>query len=342
MKKKFYLIIALILALVLSGGAYAYTYTTSAAKIGAASERDIATVNTTPTQPNWGSLAPTAGTETLGPNAPGDETTITTQYPNSGQHWDKVDDVISDGDDTRVSTISTIYEEDLYHITNHSTGGTPKINYIKVYMVLRAEATPPTQTSAYAHIKTNGVEYNGTEETLTTTYYTTYSYQWGTNPQTGARWTWAEIDNLQIGVGLRESVANKRTFLTQTYVEVSFGVSSGEVVSGDLFTITPVTGYTGNLAVKVYLLNTANLMKAYHYLNMKLYLTGSVEASETPNYRLLTLENGVASFTIEDQGGVTRTLSVIGGSYYLVSNNSSQWSPGWTLTPQFYCEAVQK
>ena len=343
MKKKFYLVIALVLALVLSGGTFAYTYTTASVIGGlTAAKADLATVNATPTQPNWNSLMPSAGTETLRPNAPGDETLITSQSPTSGAHWDKVDDVTSDGGDTRVFTSDTSWLEDLYHITDHSTGGTPKINYITVYMVLRTEDVTETQTSAYTHIKTNGVEYNGTEETVTPTW-NTYSYRWDSNPQTGAGWTWAEIDNLQIGVGLRRPVSTpKSTFFTQIYVYIDYGIMSGEVVSGDLFTITPATDYTGNLAVKVYLTNTANLTKAYHYLNMKLYLTGSVEASETPNYRLLTLDNGVAAFTLADQGGVTRTLSVIGGSYYLVSNNSSQWSPGWTLTPQFYCEATQR
>lgn len=343
MTKKSHLIMALVIALVLSGGVYAYTHTTASVTIGVTvAEGDIATVEpVTTNQPNWDSLLPWAGTETLRPNAPGDETLIASQSPTKGEHWDKVDDVTSDGGETRVFTSATSWEEDLYHITDHSIG-TGRINYVKVYMVLRTEDVDATQTSAYAHIKTNGVEYNGTEETVTSSW-AIYSYRWDSNPQNGAPWTWAEIDNLQIGVGLRRPVSTpKSTFFTQIYAEVSYGIISGEVPSGNLFTLTPAVGYTGNLAVKVYLVNTGNLTKAYHYLNMKLYLEGSVEAGQTPNYQLLTLDNGVASFTIEDQGGVTRTLSVIGGSYYLVSGDSSQWSPGWTLTPQFYCEVKQR
>ncbi|GAI77444.1 unnamed protein product, partial [marine sediment metagenome] len=72
----------------------------------------------------------------------------------------------------------------------------------------------------------------------------------------------------------------------------------GEVPSGDLFDITPNSLYTGDLAVKIFLTNTGDLAKAYDYLNMKLYLDGSVEAGETPNYQLLTLQNGEATFNI--------------------------------------------
>jgi len=74
----------------------------------------------------------------------------------------------------------------------------------------------------------------------------------------------------------------------------------GEVPTGNLFTISPDATFGGDLIAKVYLANTGNLSKAYQYLNAKLYLTGSVESGETPNYRMLTLQNGEASLTIED------------------------------------------
>jgi len=75
---------------------------------------------------------------------------------------------------------------------------------------------------------------------------------------------------------------------------------------------------------------------------MELYLEGSVEAGETPNYRLLTLENGVATFHLQDGGSDNHTLSVTGGEYGLVSADPNQWSEGWTLTPELYCEVTQR
>jgi len=74
----------------------------------------------------------------------------------------------------------------------------------------------------------------------------------------------------------------------------------GETPIGKLFNISPDTGYGGDVIAKVYLANTGNLSRAYSYLNMKLYLAGSVEAGQTPDYRLLTLQNAGAAFTLED------------------------------------------
>jgi len=78
------------------------------------------------------------------------------------------------------------------------------------------------------------------------------------------------------------------------------GLICGEVPTGNLFNIVPDVDYTGDLLAKFYLTNTANLTRAYSYLNMKLYMAGSVEAGETPNYALLTLQNGEASLNFSD------------------------------------------
>jgi len=209
------------------------------------------------------------------------------------------------------------------------------LNYVIVHMVCRSTANA-TQTNAYIHIKTNGVEYNGPEETLTTSY-TIYSNQWDDNPQTGQAWTWDEIDALQIGVGLRRPDTNESALCTQVYVEVDFDAPplSGDVSTGDLFVVTPNVDYTGDLAVKVYLANTGNLTKAYQSLNMELYLEGS-------EMRLLTLENGVATFWLDNAGSDNRTLSVTGGDYTLTSREISEWEVDWTVTPELYCEVTQR
>jgi len=343
--KKSYFILALMAALILSGGIYAYTYTTATGIITTpAPTGDIVTVNATTSQPDWDSvLTPVTETIIFRPNAAGDETNITDQFPATGEHWDKVDEAVSDGDNTYVGTDKTSWEEDLYNIPDHSTqtaGG--DINYVKVYIVGRATANA-TQTSAYVHIKTNGVEYNGSSENLTTSY-ATYSYQWNTNPQTGNPWTWAEIDALQVGVGLRKAAPTIDTLCTQVYTEASFDAPplTGNTPTGDLFEITPHPDYSGDLSVRIYLTNTASLQKAYDYLNIRLYLEGSVEANQTPNYQVLTLENGVATFNLVGISGGSYTLSVTGGDYRLKSREVSEWEAGYTVTPEFYCEAAQR
>ena len=342
MKNRFKLIIAFMLALSLSGGVYAYAYDTTSATISpVAGEGDFATCNATATQPPWNSiLTPVAETIIFRPDAAGDNTSISSQYPASGEHYDKVYEESSDGDSSYIATDGNNWEEDLYNIPDHSTqiaAGT--INYVKVYMVSRATDNA-TQISAYIHIKTAGGEHNGTTENMTTSY-DTYSYQWDINPETSADWTWDEIDTLQIGVGLRQPTVGQATRCTQVYAEVSFEAPplSGNVPLGNLFKVTPHADYSGDLQARVYLVNTGNLTKAYQSLNMELYLEDSVEA---PNYRLLTLENGVATFNLEGGAGDNHTLSVTGGDYYLNSRDPLEWEEGWTVIPELYCEVTQR
>ena len=342
-KLRLQLIIGLVLALVVTSGLYAFTYLTATATTDITVVGDeIATFESAASQPDWDSiLTAVEETETLRPSAAGDETNISSQEPDSGAHWEKVDEAISDSDSTYVYTNSSVWQEDLYNIADHSTGvGT--INYVKVYAVCRADATP-MQTSVYTHIKTNEIEDNGSEETVTTSY-ATYSYQWDYNPQTLAAWTWSEIDALQIGVGLRESATGQNTRCTQVYAEVGYEAPllSGNVPTGDLFDITPHSSFTGDLAVRVYLANSGDLVKAYQYLNMDLYLEGSVEAGETPNYRTLTLENGWVTFNLKDYSPDTYTLSVTGDDYQLVSRDTSEWEEGWTVTPELCCQIAQR
>ena len=346
MEKKSYLILALVLVLVISGGIYAYTYTTGIGTIGITDPTgNIVAVNATATQPGWDSvLTPVSETLIFRPNASGDETAIPDQFPDSGEHWDKVGEEASDNDSTYVACAIAAWREDSYNIPDHSNqtaGGT--INYVEVYMESRVTANA-TLPSAYVHIKTNGVEYNGTAENVTTSY-ATYSYQWSTNnPQTGNPWTWSEIDALQIGAGLTEPDTGQSTRCTQVYAEVSFDAPplTGNTPMGNLFEITPHPDYSGDLLVRVYLANIDSLQKAYQELNMQLYLEGSVEAGETPDYQLLTLKKGVATFNLVGITGGSYTLSVDGGDYTLTSRDISEWEAGYTVTPELYCEATQR
>jgi len=337
------LIIGLVLALVVTSGLYAFSYLTATATMDITVAGDeIATYAPSATQPDWDSiLTPAVETETLRPDAAGDETNIASQFPATGAHWDKVAEETPDGDSTYVYTSNATWEEDFYNIADHSIGAST-INYVEVYMECRADASP-TQTSAHVHIKTNGFEDNGSEETITTGY-ATYSSQWSDSPQTTAAWTWDEIDALQIGVGLREPASGQNTNCTQVYAEVNYEAPllSGSTPTGDLFDITPHTAFAGDLALKVYLVNTGDLAKAYEHINMNLYLDGSVEAGETPNYRTLTLENGWVIFNLKDYSPGTYTLSVTGGDYELISRDPSEWEAGWTITPELYCQIVQR
>jgi hypothetical protein len=117
------------------------------------------------------------------------------------------------------------------------------------------------------------------------------------------------------------------------------GKIRGAVPTGDLFVVTTHPNYTGDLLLKVYVTNTGDLVKAYRYLNMKVYLDGSIETEQEPGYQLLTLDNGVANFNLKgNAGGGSRTVTIIGGSYGLISHKLNKWQDGWTVVPEFYCE----
>ena len=345
MEKRIYLLIALFFALAISGGIYAYAFTTGGGSIGISEPTgDVATTNATAAQPDWDSvLIPISDTYDFRPNAAGDETSIDEQYPASGEHWDKVSENTSDGDSTYVASNDATWREDLYNMTDHSTQtAAGNINYVDIYLECRVTANA-TQNGAYVHIKTNGAEHNGPSENLTTSY-DSYTYGWDFNPETTGYWTWDEVDALQIGVGLQRPDVGWYARCTQVYAEVGFEAPPliGNTPAGDLFDINPHPDYSGDLLVRVYLVNTDNLTKAYKYLNMNLYLEGSLEAGKTPNYRVLSLENGVASFSIDGATSGPYTLSVSGGDYRLTSREPNEWAADYTVTPELYCEVTQR
>ncbi len=93
-----------------------------------------------------------SGTETFRPNAAGDDTSIVSQYPDSGAHWDKVDEVTSDNYTTYVSTNSTTYQRDLFNIPDHSTGS-GVIDSVTAYF--RFANYPPVR-AAVAYLSSGG------------------------------------------------------------------------------------------------------------------------------------------------------------------------------------------
>jgi len=419
----------------------------------------------------------TPASETLRPNAAGDETVIEEQYPPlTGAHWDKVDDVTSDDDSTYVSTEDWQFQEDLYNIGNHTTGQ-GAINYVRVYMVGKEEGTE-IPTNAYIHIKTNGAERNGTTEYFTTSY-ATYSYQWNDNPQTGNPWTWSEIDDLQIGIGLIRCKANQWSRVTQVYAEVNYTpltyyargtitstnlLSSADVASIDDFyynasAIPAGTGLRAQFSTdNTTWYNSSGTLDGWDTLSQgsanislsSLNWTGpnfyylvefTSDSSATPvldeirvyfssYYTSGTLTSSthdggnygnwdwqVIYFTINEpsgtdikfqlrsastEGGLSSatwygptgtgdyyittgtatnsvhdgarwlqyqasfsgpgvdtpklsdvtitytvalsgyTVEIVGGGYCLISDNTSEWAAGWTVTPEFYCEATQR
>lgn len=157
--------------------------------------------------------------ETLRPNVAGDETNIEYQIPDSGAHWEKVDEVVADTS-TYVRQV-TGWARDLYNLPASSGSGT--INKVTLYFRVKAYSNVGQVKGA---IKSDSTV---TETAAKTPYYDfgndtwgTYSQEWATNPADSQPWEWADIDALQIGIALKGETGIATAYCTQVYVEVDY------------------------------------------------------------------------------------------------------------------------
>ncbi len=346
MNRKLIFIGIIVLALVLTTGTFAYTYTSDAQALNVTLADDAwTTYQTSPNQPDWGSVLPEdgCGSDILVPTAAGEYITIESQYPDSGEHWDKVDDQPADDYATYISTEgSNSWQGDLYELADLPDDVE---TITSVTFFVRYAAGGNYNVRAMAEFKTNDQLFSGPTEETDSTDFVTISWQNDFNPSTGEAWTADEINALQVGVAMKGNKSNKPALCTQVYVRVDYesaGVSQGELPDGDLYEINPHPDYTGDLLIKIYLTNTAELLKAYQYINMEIYVSNSVEAGSTPNYKILSIENGVVEFNIIGGSASSYTVHMIGGSYRLISGTPDSWGSGWSITPEFYCEVTQR
>ncbi len=339
MNRKFYGIAALAIILLISGGIYAYTYATGVGTISITSPTgDIATANISANQPDWEDVVELVeDTETFRPSDNG--TYIQCDPVGDVDNFLCVDEETADEDSTYVETSGGATELDTYNIPDHSEG-TGNITSVNVY--IRTRATFGTHAAEVA-MRTDGTNSFASYTSPLPTSYGYLSANWDNNPNTTDPWTWDEIDALEIGVRQYDlGRGGPRT--TQVYAEVDYEYLpiTGNTPTGDLFEVNEHPDYGGDLNVRVYLTNTAALLKAYEYLNMELYLEDSEEAGQTPNYQLLTPSIGWVSFTLKDPVSDNHVLSITGGDYGLVSAYTAEWEAGWTITPELYCEVAQR
>jgi hypothetical protein len=334
-----------LLALLLTTGSFAYTYTNSnTTLIPSLANGDFATYQVAPNQPDWNSILPGSTSQILIPIGCGDETQLCAQYPDDGSHWDKVDEYPTPDDkETYVSTYgSNSWKRDLYEISDANTTITTDIDSITVYYRFASGTTAEVQVKPI--IKIGDEVYNATATTTTGTDFVTKSWNLTENPDTGEAWTWDEINALQAGIEMKGPSSKKPALCTQVYVQVNYEscAVSAEVPRGDLFIVTPDAKYTGDLLVKIYITNVADLSKVYKYLNMKVFVANTLEAETAPYFQVLSLENGVAMFHVIGDTTSSYLMQLIGGSYNLISDNPDDWGTGWSVTPEFYCEVSQR
>jgi hypothetical protein len=334
--------------LLMAGGASVYTYSVTSGEVPTSEPTgDIATSAVTESQPIWDEVMPyvVESGEMLWVIGAGDETSISSQWPVTGEHFDKVDEGSPDDEATFVNTYENTYQTDLYDLSELALYDI-EITSLTVGFRFSGGADGGNDVTGYASavIKTGGGAFAGADESQLGPAFVTRSYGWDTNPDTGVAWTLDEINELQAGVRIKTDDDDASVRLTQVTVAVGYReiVFSGSAPTGDLFTVTPHPEFSDYLQVRVYLTNTGDLIKAYDYLNLHLHLEDSVEASEVPGYEMLSLENGVAIFNLPGGLEGSKTLSVTGGSYRMVSANITNWEEGWTVVPELYREVTQR
>jgi len=193
----------------------------------------ITSPTTTPTTATIGAsgtitanfAANTPVTITLRPNAAGSTTQLNAQGSGTA-NWDRVDEVTADGATTYVrGTGDDTWQSDTYNIPDQTLSGT--ITNVRIYIVALESTSRPSDTYGRTAIciGTGSIQY-GTQLDLTTSwasYYTDYATKTG-NLGTGD-WTWTNINNLQIGVGLQShdsSGTMRYAECTQVWVEITY------------------------------------------------------------------------------------------------------------------------
>lgn len=182
-------------------------------------------------------------TETLRPNATGDETNIEYEFPVSTAHWDLLNDVTPD-QNRYVAAFGTpnTWQRDLYNLPASSGSGT--INFIKVYArSYTSDASPIGELKIV--VKATATIDESSAITLTGSYVV-YSNQWNTNPADSQAWEWADIDALQIGIALRYATVISQC--NQIYVEVDYTIPDPQLVTPTTLAHT-ITSYIPTIAV---------------------------------------------------------------------------------------------
>ena len=169
-------------------------------------------------------------TITLRPSAAGDLTEVDNQFPNSGEHWDKVDEETADDDTTYIySSTSTTVKHDLYNLPSAPVG-MAEISDVTVWARCKKSTADFPLMNFTITLKT-GTTHAGSSAKILSDSWGNFSNSWATNPETGVAWTVADINALQIGVSLKGTTTapTQYTLCTQVWVVITYTLLEGLV-----------------------------------------------------------------------------------------------------------------
>jgi len=121
-----------------------------------------------------------------------------------------------------------------------------------------------------------------------------------------------------------------------------FGKFTGTWPTSKLFTVTPDASYTGDLVISVYLVNSGELIRQYHHLNMALRYTDNTGAmaDEQSETQVLSLQNAQVLFTWTSGNGTSPfSVDIVGGGFRM---HPFKTLTGGSYQPQVWCEVTQR
>lgn len=255
-----------------------------------------------------------AQTLTLRPVGVGTQTQITSQFPASGDHWDKVDESVPDNNTSYIYSSSVTIKVDAFELPDH-TFEIGVITNVKVYAV--AKDTNVNGRSALG-LKIDGTVYRTGEQLPSDDVWTALTpYESATNPATSDNWTWADIDAMEVIVYQRYSVTVSTVYTTQTYVEVTFYCDPPDNPSALLLTDLGGSSVSANwpsvAGAMTYILRYKRNEYPLNYTDGELAYSGNMTEV---NISGLALELSRYNFSLwaENPAGVSgRSDSFIGG-----------------------------
>ena len=166
-------------------------------------------------------------TLTLRPNGAGNQQ----GWDAEGGDYTRVDEVISDGDTTRLYT-PTDNKVATFAMQDH-TSETGTINSVTVY--LNTRGLDPISNDVQLAIRTNSTDYFSSTQNYNNTSYHEESNVWSTNPNTASAWTWSEIDALEAGM---KRITGGGQAVTQVWMVVDYSAGVDVTPSSDSIPIS--------------------------------------------------------------------------------------------------------
>jgi prepilin-type N-terminal cleavage/methylation domain-containing protein len=158
---------------------------------------ELATVDVQLFSNPWGSSGP-INKVIIRPDGVGDYT----EHITSGctGNWQCVNDVTSDDDGSYVIIGSGPWATESYQAEDPIGSGT--IDSVVIFILVRS--TGPGQLARTTLVVNANLYLGGNINLNSSPTYTVFSTAYATNPDTSSPWTWAELNDIQIGVGLKD------------------------------------------------------------------------------------------------------------------------------------------